>query len=373
MILGVKDTYRSSNPQNLALEAASNILDNRGTSPRIYRNTLAFVAPDQEQVGALKQAVREYLAWKSIVDDKESLNLDIAQTKEADNSLHRSNETVESRIKETYCWLLAPSIDLHVDMKTIQWEPIRISGGSDSIVAKAASKMLQQELLITKWAPALLKMALDDVLWKETDRIQIKKLWEYLCTYCYLPRLARYSVLEDAIQTGLNSTEYFAIAAGYSEDHFMDLKFNQYVGFIQQSDYLVKKMAALEQIAAEAQSHPTDTSPLQIQKEAHSTTLTPPTDQGQEVTIAPETDDKPTSPQNTHFFMSAQLDNTRINRDVQRLVEEVISHLTGIDGCTVDVSLEVNVQAPNGLPVPIVRTIMENCRTLKVKNFGVDN
>lgn len=373
VILGVKDTYRSSNPQNLALEAASNILDNRGTSPRIYRNTLAFVAPDQEQVGALKQAVREYLAWKSIMDDKESLNLDIAQTKEADNSLHRSNETVESRIKETYCWLLAPSIDLHVDMKTIQWEPIRISGGSDSIVAKAASKMLQQELLITKWAPALLKMALDDILWKETNYIQIKKLWEYLCTYCYLPRLARYNVLEDAIQTGLNSTEYFAIAAGYSEDRFMDLKFNQYVGFIQQSDYLVKKMAALEQIAAEAQSHPTDTSPSQTEKETSSTTLTPPTDQGQESTIKPEADDKSSLPQNTHFFMSAQLDNTRINRDVQRLVEEVISHLAGVDGCTVDVSLEVNVQAPNGLPVPIVRTIMENCRTLKVKNFGVDN
>ena len=216
-------------------------------------------------------------------------------------------------------------------------------------------------------------MALDDVLWKETSCIQIKKLWEYLCTYCYLPRLARYSVLEDAIQTGLNSTEYFAIAAGYGEGRFMDLKFNQYVGFIQQSDYLVKKMAALEQIAAEAQSHLTDTSPLQIPKETPSTTLTPPTDQGQEVTIAPEAGDKPTSPQNTHFFMSAQLDNTRINRDVQRLVEEVISHLTGVDGCTVDVSLEVNVQAPNGLPVPIVRTIMENCRTLKVKNFGVDN
>ena len=70
----------------------------------------------------------------------------------------------ESRIKEIYCWLLAPSIDLHVDMKAIQWEAIRISGGSVSIVAKVASKMLQQELLITKWAPAPLKMALDDVL-----------------------------------------------------------------------------------------------------------------------------------------------------------------------------------------------------------------
>lgn len=46
-------------------------------------------------------------------------------------------------------------------------------------------------------------------------------------------------------------------------------------------------------------------------------------------------------PNNTHFFMSASLDNTRINRDVQRLVEEVISHLAIVDGARVDVSLEV--------------------------------
>lgn len=77
------------------------------------------------------------------------------------------------------------------------------------------------------------------------------------------------------------------------------------------------------------------------------------------------------APQNTHFYMAAQLDATRINRDVQYLVEEVISHPT--NGSTVEVALEVNVQALDGLPVPIMRTIMENCRTLKVKNFGVDN
>ena len=98
----------------------------------------------------------------------------------------------------------------------------------------------------------------------------------------------------------------------------------------------------------------------------------PPANQGQGEGSKPE-DTGTSVPQNTHFYMSAQLDTTRINRDVQRLVEEVISHLTSVDGCTVEVSLEVNVQAPDGLPVPIVRTIMENCRTLKVKNFGVDN
>lgn len=27
---------------------------------------------------------------------------------------------------------------------------------------------------------------------------------------------------------------------------------------------------------------------------------------------------------------------------------------------------------PDGLSTPIVRTVMENCKTLKVKDFGVD-
>lgn len=369
VILGVNEEYRHNNPKNHALAAAANILDNRGASPRIYRNMLAFIAPDQELIGALKQGTREYLAWKSIIDDQEMLNLDVSQTREADGSLHRSNDTVESRIKETYCWLLAPYIDRFVDMKTVQWEAIRISGGTDSIVAKAANKMIQQELLITKWAPALLKMELDNILWKDSTNISIKKLWEYLCTYCYLPRLARYDVLEDAIQTGLNSSEYFAIAAGWNDGRFIDLRFNQNVGFIRPSDLLVKKMAALEQIAAEAQNCPKDCLEVQPPKEI---TLTRTANPGEGVLPTPEVENT-VVPQNTHFFMSAQLDNTRINRDVQRLVEEVIGHLTNVEGCTVEVSLEVNVQAPKGLPVPVVRAVMENCRTLKVKSFGVDN
>lgn len=70
--------------------------------------------------------------------------------------------------------------------------------------------------------------------------------------------------------------------------------------------------------------------------------------------------------------MSAPLDTTRIGRDVQRLVEEVISHLTSADGAQVEVTLEVNVQAPDGLSLQVVRTVSENCRTLRVRTFGFD-
>lgn len=77
-------------------------------------------------------------------------------------------------------------------------------------------------------------------------------------------------------------------------------------------------------------------------------------------------------PKNTHFFMSAKLDNTRINRDVQRLVGEVISHLTNADGVHVEIALEVTADASNEFEVPLIRTVTENCKTLRVDQYGFD-
>lgn len=374
VIMRPEDEYKSSNTRSKAIVSVENILNNRGNAPRIYRNMLAFIAPDQELMGPLKQEARRFLAWKSIKEDSEDLNLDAAQNRETDNNLVRSNDTVELRIKETYCWLLVPYIDRIADMKTVVWDTIRISGGTDSFVAKAAKKMIQNEALIIKWAPALLLMELDNVLWTDNDSIIIKKLWDYLCTYCYLPRLANYGVLEEAIRAGINSTEFFAIAAGRNDERFIDLRYNQYVGVISGSDYLVKIVVALKQIAdtkaAEVVHTPPASGGEQPVSSGGSTTI-PTTAQGsggQPVPVQPQ----PEQPKNTRFYMSATLDNTRIIRDVQRLVEEVISHLTSMDGASVEVTLEVNVDAPNGLPLPTVRTVSENCRTLKVKDFGFD-
>ena len=383
VILRTDEPHRSGSDNSPAVKAAETILNTRGTAPRIYRNMLAFVAPDQEAMVSLKQAVRDFRAWRSIQDDKETLNLDAAQNKEVDANLHRSNDTVEARIKETYCWLLTPEIDRYIDMKTIQWDASRISGGTDSIVSKASRKMQQDATLITKWAPALLLMELNDVLWKDADCIQIKKLWEYLCTYCYLPRLAKYSVLEDAIRAGLNSEEYFALAAGHTDDRYVELRYNQFMDCINTSDYLVKTMPALKQIAAEKSISATAAQPVRTATSGEQPTLfNIPPDEPIDPTVTlhqPPTSQQPASvappqpqPKNTRFYMTAELDTTRINRDVQRLVEEVITHLLNTDGCKVSVTLDVTADAPDGLPMPIVRTVTENCKTLKVKDFGVD-
>lgn len=389
VVLCPADTYRPSNIDCAAMTAVQDILNNHGTTPRIYRNMLAFVAPDQDLMQQLQRQVRLYLAWKSVREDSEDLNLDAAQNRETENSLARSSHTVEDQIKETYCWLLIPYIDKAVDLKVIAWDVIRISGGSESIVGRAAGKLLQNEQVIQRWAPALLKMELDSLLWAGVEHIQIKTLWDHLCTYCYLPRLANEEVLMEAIRAGLPSAEYFAYAAGFDGERYLDLRFNQNVGMIDRSAYLVKVSAAQKQLAEDAAKRQAAAAQPGL---GHTT---PQPAVGSDGTGAvcmpgPETQTGgsgggaavpepaqagtrvPEPPKNKRFYMTAPLDTTRIGRDVQRLVEEVISHLNSADGAQVEVTLEVNVQAPFGLSQQVVRTVSENCRTLHIDDFGFE-
>ena len=378
MILRPEYTFRRANGKDSgkALATVSDYLNMRGTSPRVYRNMLAFVAPDQDKLRDLQIEVKRFIAWKSIISDKDDLNLDGGQLREAESSLNRSNSSVESRMKEIYCWLLVPFIDQYEDIKTIQWEISNLGGGDDGIVSKAAKKMIQGEQIIHTWAPALLKMSLDELLWKDSDNIMIKKLWEYLCTYCYLPRLANYSVLEDAIAKGVHSTEFFGIAAGYSGERYIDLKLNETVYSINPSDLLVKPAVAMKQIMEEGkvagQSGGMQGDADPAGGGGSGTAGSQPLTGGMSGRSGDNTGTR-TAPQNTRFFMSAKLDNTRVNKNVNDYLTEIIQHLMSVDGADVELTLEVNVNAPEGIPSSTVRTVSENCRTLKIQDFGFED
>jgi hypothetical protein len=175
--------------------------------------------------------------------------------------------------------------------------------------------------------------------------------------------------LENTIRAGLDSTEYFAFAAAFDGSRYIDLKFNQHINTIEYSGYLGKINIAQAQLAEEEkhrQQLDGDIKPTNT--ENHDSAYPQPkrNDAGDVDTPAPE------PPKNRRFYMTALLDNTRINRDVQRLMEEVVSHLTSVDGAQARISLEVDVTIPNGLLHQIVRTVSENCQTLKVQSFGFE-
>ena len=371
VILRPADTFKQDKPDCAALKKAEEILNTRGTAPRTYRNMLAFVAPDQGLLPSLQKAVRDLLAWESIKTDSERLNLDAAQNAETASNISRCNEAVRSRLNEVYCWLLVPSIDSTADMKTVNWDKDRLVG-MEQIVPKAAAKMLQNEQIITKWAPSLLKMELDNLLWREDNHIQVKKLWEYLTTYCYLPRLANYSVLESTIRAGVASDESFAIASAFNGERYSELKYNTTVLDVYPSDYLVKVLTALKQINQDNQTKPQD----QPQGGYTYPTDNPNGEGPSVVREGPGGGTTPVTPQtpdnDTRFFMSVKLDNTRVIRDLQKYLDEVITHLSTVDNCEVELMLEVSAQAADGFPQGTVRTVSENCRTLRVDNFGFE-
>lgn len=76
------------------------------------------------------------------------------------------------------------------------------------------------------------------------------------------------------------------------------------------------------------------------------------------------------SPQ--RFHGTVQLDSTHVGRDAARIADEVNSHLAGMVGAKVQVTLEIEAQVPGGVPDQVVRIVTENSRTLKFINHGFE-
>nr|PZN60295.1 MAG: hypothetical protein DIU62_14770 [Pseudomonadota bacterium] len=78
------------------------------------------------------------------------------------------------------------------------------------------------------------------------------------------------------------------------------------------------------------------------------------------------------APNPTRFHGTVRLDPARVGRDAARVAEEVLSHLTGLVGADVDVSLEITAHVPGGVPEKVVRVVTENARTLKFEHQGFE-
>jgi hypothetical protein len=59
------------------------------------------------------------------------------------------------------------------------------------------------------------------------------------------------------------------------------------------------------------------------------------------------------------------IDAMRINRDTPAIANEIIQHLTALSGAKIKITLEIEAEIPDGVPDDVVRTVTENCRTLK--------
>jgi len=378
VVLGPEYPHTAKDPNSAARKEAVNILESRGSSPRSYRNTLVFLAADTNRLKELQHAVRQFLAWDSIWDDRETLNLDPFQTKQAETKRKNANETVDARIPEAFQWLIVPG---QSDPKgDIEWTEIRLQG-QDSLAARAAKKLRNEELLMVELGDVRLRHELDRVpLWRG-DHVGVKQLAEDMAKYLYLPRLRDEEVLLEAIRAGVArltwQSETFAYADGWDEQkrRYKGLKAGQTARILVNAEsLLVRPDVAGRQLEAD-QAKKTGgnggsvaTGNGGVGGGTGTITETGKTGEGtgtgEEVIVEP--------PRPRRFYGSVTLDSVRLGRDASRIAEEVVQHLSSIVRAEVEVTLEIHAQIPEGASQELVRTITENCRTLRFGSYGFE-
>ncbi|WKX63203.1 Swt1 family HEPN domain-containing protein [Microcystis aeruginosa PCC 7806] len=372
IVLSPGQPHSKSAEDSPARRLVAEILNQRGGSPRYYKNTLVFVAADKSNLENLEKNVAGYLAWNSIVADQETLNLDVSQRKQAITKRDQADKEVSLILNQTYQWLLVP--EQPEPQGGIQWTDNRIPG-DDSPIDRASRKLVHEGQLITHYSGDNLRMdALDKYLWRSTNHIDIKRLWEYLAQYLYLPRLKNPDVLLQAVREGVRSTlveENFGYAEGWDEAK------QRYTGLVILRDInpsisshslLVKPDVAMGQLEAEKPANPptaAETDSVISSDPDRPLYLT----SGVRLTAKESPDDLvEKKPVLRRFYGIVSIDPLRINRDAPAIANEIIQHLTRLSGARVKVTLEIEAEIPDGAPDDVVRTVTENCRTLKFNN-----
>jgi predicted AAA+ superfamily ATPase len=360
VVLGSEHPY-SKGPDNAAERAARAILEMRGSAPRLYRNTLVFLAADKTRLRELEEALRRYLAWASILAEKEMLDLSPHQVKQADTQLKSADVAVTGRLPETYQWLLVPG--QNTPQSAVSWEALRLTG-QDALAVRASKKLKNDELLVTQLAGTRLRMELDRVpLWRG-DHVAIRQLAEDFGRYLYLPRLREAEVLAGAVEDGVGlllwANDSFAYADSYGEAdaRYRGLRGGQRVTVSADGPdgLLVRPEVARRQLEAERPEP----------QKAGAPSPQPPSGERP----APEPPKPATGPRRYHG--SVALDPARVGRDAGRIAEEVIAHLAGLVGAEVAVTLEIEARIPGGAPDNVVRIVTENGRTLKFASHGFE-
>ena len=226
--------------------------------------------------------------------------------------------------------------------------------------------MKGDDLLAARFAGTRLRMELDQVpLWRG-DHVPVRQVVEDFASYLYLPRLQDPDVLLQAVAGGVGLLTWADDSFGYA-DRF-DEQAGRYVGLRGGQAMPLTDVDAAEVIVN------ADVARRQLDAE-RAPAVPPRPDAGDEPTVTPpgpEPEPPQPDPRPTRFHGSVSLDVTRTGRDAGRIADEVITHLAGLVGANVKVTLEIEADIPAGAPDHVVRTVTENSRTLKFSSHGFE-
>jgi predicted AAA+ superfamily ATPase len=373
VLLHPKHRQRSKAETSDALAFAHDVYEHRGSANRQHRNTVVFLAPDENEYVSLDTAVRDFIAWRDINGQIDDLGLTRQQETQVKARLAESRKAVDLRLSGTYLWALAPEIH---EGHAVQWSKQKIGSGSESLTERTGAALVRYDALRVVNAPAAIKQALDGRLrarWND-GRIAVGELWGYYTQYAYLRRIRDRSVLETGVRAVLDlptwSTEGFALAEGYDEasGDFLGLALpmtNDSFGTITDSTLLVDPRLAEKQREREAATaRTTIEEPVENVSEGSGgrdgVSVGLPWER-----LEPTRRDRA---KNVRFTGTFYARAEALRADLQKVYEEVLSHLATVPDADIEVSVDVIANRAAGFDADTVRVVRENAMQLKFES-----
>lgn len=333
-----------------AFDATQEILENRGTIPRRWKNMLVFMSADEEKLRVLKDVVRDFLAWSEVLKEMRTYNLDILQKEDAENNLKTAKENFSMKLSQAYCKIFVPEKaedgNLNRPLHILEIDCIK-----ENNISAASEKIIHDEVLLLSLGAITLKNSLDKFIWRDDDSVKINQLWEYFATYYYLPRLLNENVLIDAVRKGVEK-KIFAVAEDFQNGEYTGLKFGEKIFDSIPTNYLLVKAEVAEKFfKPEIETPPEIISP----------TPSPP-----DPTPKPEIKPLP-----KNFSMDVELDKVRYAREIKIFMEEIISHMMNLPDAETSIHLSIKIAIPEGVSDDVKDLVEANCSYLKIgkENF----
>ena len=349
---------------------AQKATEQRGTANRTNRNMLVFLAADEARLEELDAATRDYLGWSHVLANEADLDLTQNQKNQASTRQAQADQTVKSRLLQTFTWALVPS-QPDASAPFVVRET-KVEGQSESLAERVARRLGNDGDLSVRQAAVTIRLAVNKVpqIWKD-GHVTLGALWGLYCQYPYMPRLRDRRVLEEGVLDlpMIWETDAFALATG------IDAATGRFVGLWIPGDtnsapspadslLLVRPDVAIHQRKHEK---PTETGSDTDTGTGEGTG----TGTGTGTSAGTGTGPGPIDIAFTRFYGVKTLSSDKIAMDFKNIADEVIANLRE-QGINLVVKIEIEAVDATGFDENKIRTVSENAKTLKFDQSGFE-
>jgi hypothetical protein len=197
--------------------------------------------------------------------------------------------------------------------------------------------------------------------------------------YLYLPRVKNAQVILDAIQDGVSRLTWEQETFAYAD--YYDGTADRYPGIevgrrptiqLNANSVVVIPTVAAAQIKKDSAPPTITATSTRTGDDARTGAGASGIGTGGTGTGTVDGGKQPKTPVLRRFHGSAKIEATRLSRDVDAIASSVVQHLAGLLDAKVTITMEIEAEIPTGAPDNVVRTVTENCRTLKFESSGFE-